>query len=256
MFGWRNGPALVGAAALLSVVSLSPGARAAEGWGTITGRIVWDGAVPERAKIDIKGKTECLAKGDVLDEELLVNPKNKGVQYVVVWLVDPTDPKKALAINPKLKAAKLPPAEIDQPCCQFVPRVLGLRQGQELIIKNSATFAHNVHAIGGPDFNRIVPAGGQMKVEAEELTAKSRPCMIQCDIHGWMKAWVRVFPHPYFAVTDADGKFAIKDAPAGNWQLVVWHEKGYSNGDRKGVPITVEAGKSTEGAPITYIPPK
>jgi hypothetical protein len=257
--GGEGRKTLAVAAALLLTLSASPAARSAEGWGTITGRIVWDGPVPEREKIDVKGNKDCLAKGDVLSEELLVNPKNKGVQNVIVWLVDATDAKKALPIHPSLKDAKLPPVEIDQPCCQFIPRVVALRQGQELVFKNSASFAHNTNVHGGakgPNFNVTLPPGARKKVDAEELPARPTPIMIECNIHGWMKAWVRVLPHPYFAVTDADGKFTIKDAPAGNWRLVVWQEKGWNNGDRTGTPIAVEAGKTTELKPITYTPPK
>jgi hypothetical protein len=256
MFGWRIGPALVGAAALLSFLSPSP--AAAEGWGTITGQVVLDGPVPVREKLNVdKEKGACLAKGDLLSEAYVVNPKNKGVQNVIVWLIDAKDPKKALPINPKLANVKLPPVEIDQPCCQFIPHVVAMRQGQTLICKNSSGIAHNVHltAIGdqGPNKNVILPAGGQIKLDAEEVPAQRMPIKVNCDIHTWMTAWIGVFAHPYFAVTDADGKFTIKDAPAGEWSLVTWQEsKGWVKGGKKGTPITIADGKTTDLGAISF----
>ena len=59
-----------------------------------------------------------------------------------------------------------------------------------------------------------------------DLVADRLPIKIECNIHPWMNGWVRVFDHPYFAVTDADGNFELKNAPAGNYRLMVWHGQG------------------------------
>jgi hypothetical protein len=259
MFGWKIRPALVGAVALLS--ALSPAARA-EGWGTITAQVVVDGDVPEREKIKVtKDQEACLAKGDLLSEDYVVNPKNKGVKNVIVWLIDATDAKKKLPIHPRLANVKLPPVEIDQPCCQFIPHVAAMREGQDLIFKNSAMIAHNVHLIAvgtkGPNMNFILPAGGQKKLDAEEVPAQRLPITVQCDIHPWMSARIGVFAHPYFAVTDADGKFTIKDAPAGDWRIVLWQEsKGWVTGDKTGLAVTVADGKTMDLGQIKFTPTK
>jgi hypothetical protein len=47
----------------------------------------------------------------------------------------------------------------------------------------------------------------------------------KCDVHGWMAAWVGVLPHPYFAVTAADGSFTLKDVPPGTYTVEAWHER-------------------------------
>ncbi len=246
-------------AAVLSSLSLAAGGG--EGWGTITGQVVLEGPVPERAKINVtKDQDACLAKGPLLSEELIANPKNKGVKDVVVWLIDATDAKKALPVHPKLAAAPLPDVEIDQPCCQFIPHIVAMREGQALVVKNSAGIAHNVHVIGGakgPDFNVILPPGGQKKVAAEDIPARPTAISVKCDIHPWMYGYIRVFAHPYFTKTDADGKFTIKDAPAGNWRIVMWQEKGWVlKGLKNGEPITVEADKTTDLGQVTFTPPK
>ena len=47
---------------------------------------------------------------------------------------------------------------------------------------------------------------------------------VKCDAHGWMNAFIKVVDHPYHAVTDANGKFTIKDIPPGTYTVEVWHE--------------------------------
>ena len=47
----------------------------------------------------------------------------------------------------------------------------------------------------------------------------------KCDVHGWMNAYVGVLDHPYFAVTDEDGKFELKTLPPGTYTIEAWHEK-------------------------------
>ena len=62
------------------------------------------------------------------------------------------------------------------------------------------------------------------------LVAEGPPIQYKCTIHGWMTGYVRIFDHPYYAVTDADGKFEIKNAPAGKYRIVYWHENGFKGG--------------------------
>jgi len=141
---------------------LASAPASAEGWGTIKGQVVLEGAVPERQKLNVdKDQAACLKNGALRSEAYVVNPKNKGVQWVVVWLVDAQDPKKALPINPKLKSVPDKEVVIDQPCCMFEPHIAALREGQTVLIKNSAEIAHNVNVQGGianPSQNTIRPA--------------------------------------------------------------------------------------------------
>jgi hypothetical protein len=72
-----------------------------------------------------------------------------------------------------------------------------------------------------------------------------------------MSGWVRVFDNPYFAVTDADGNFEIKDAPAGTYRLMIWQESiGYRGGaaGRDGTPVTIKAGAVTDVGPFDVKP--
>ena len=121
---------------------------------------------------------------------------------------------------------KPPPEEVvlDQKGCLYQPRVLGVQVGQRLLIRNSDAFMHNVHGLGfaNPEFNWGQPPNQDMvKVfKSPELMLR-----LKCEIHPWMSAFVGVVEHPYFAVSDAQGRFEIKGLPAGKYSLTVWHER-------------------------------
>ncbi len=248
--------ALAGAIGLIAA-----GSARAQGWGTIKGRVVWDGPqAPKRAQVNVtKDQQACQKNGPLLEDKLVVNPKNKGIRWCVVYLMDADGFNKAIPIHPKLQAIKNKTVELDQPCCQFEPHMVALREGQTLVVKNSATIAHNVNIVGGakgPNLNQIVPAGGSFKVE--DIKARPLPMIVKCDIHPWMSGRIAVLKHPYFVVTDADGNFEIKDAPAGNFRLVISHEEGWVLGEPKpsknGKKIAIKAGQTTDLGDIRWKP--
>ena len=244
-------------AALLGLV----GQADAQSWGTIKGQVVWAGdTLPEKekAKVD-KDQAQCLKNGDIYTDAYVVNPKNKGVRWVLVSLQDAETPTKAIPIHPSLEAVSKKPLELDQPCCAFEPRVAAIREGQQVVVKNSASIAHNIFWQGGllgPTANQLVPAGGQ--AEFKDIKARALPVPYTCSIHAWMKGYVGVFKHPYFAVTDADGKFEIKNAPAGKFRLNLWQEtKGWviinpTNPRDRGVVIDIKADGTTDLGTIKF----
>ncbi len=218
-------------------------------------------AVPERAKLNVtQDKAHCLKDGDILDETLIVNPKNKGIQNVVVWLrPDNTDPKGSAIPKESIHPddAKRKPAEvkIDQPCCMFIKRITLARPGDTIVAKNSAPVPHNFFWTSGDngEYNVTIAKESEWKM-TQALEPESTPIGFKCTIHPWMSGYVRVFDHPYAAVTDADGNFELKNAPAGKWRLVVWHEKvGYLGGrdGRFGTPIEIKA-PTTDLKPIEF----
>jgi hypothetical protein len=231
--------------------------RADQGWGTIQGRVIYSGTEVPAPKIVAVNREQahCLSKGPIASEDLVVNKKNKGVQWVIVWLC-PVKKGIPLPIQPDLIAIKQNTVVIDQPCCRFEPHILGMRQGQDLEAKNSGKVSHNVHWFGrqltNPGDNIIVSAGKSLLIKDLKADEKA-PVKIQCDFHGWMSAWVYVFNHPYFAVTGTDGSLKIKKAPAGTYNLRNWSDNGYGPGGRDGEKVTIEAKKVTQ-VTIKYPP--
>jgi len=249
----RGGRAALVLAVLLGTASLA----SAEDWGTVKGQIIYKkGAkLPDNPAVTVnQDKAVCLAKGKVLRNEWVVDAKSRGVKNVIVWLSDVDAAKSqdaawTKAIHPKLKEA--PKTYVsDQPVCAFVPRVIALRDETVLIFKNSASVPHNVKIDGGslgPQINTAIPPGKELEVG--KIKARVLPTEVACTIHPWMKSWLISFKHPYYAVTDEEGKFEIKNAPPGKYRLQIWHENaGYVQRSKKdrGVIITITGGKDTK----------
>jgi hypothetical protein len=232
-----------------------------EPWGRLKGRVVWGPEkIPERKPIPgvavNADKNHCLKDGPIYDETWVVNPKNRGLRWTLVWLIndDPKD-ETPLPIHPRLKE---PAGEvvIDTPRCMFVPQVVGLREGQTLVIKNSSPVSHGPR-LSGPQnrFGVSIPATGEFKLK--DLIAVRIPMILECAIHPWMTARVGVFSHPYFAVTDENGNFDIPIAPAGKYRLIVYNNL-YSKGaaGRNGEPVTIVAGGIADLGTLTFVVPE
>ncbi len=239
---------------LLSAALLAgSSARADEKYVTIKGLVKWNGdKAPAADVVDVKDfKAACCKDGNLLSNKFAIDAKSLGVKNVIVWLrpdtEDRTDAFPADRVNPVHAKPSSKQHVIDQPVCQFEPRVLAARAGDTLVVKNSSAIAHNINYVSDPEsFNVTIQAGKEHKL-SKPLEANRLPIAYKCDIHGWMTGRVRVFDHPYFATTDKDGNFEIADAPVGKWRIVYWHEEGYHKGipGALGAPIELKGDKKT-----------
>ena len=202
--------------------------------GDITGTAKLDGPVPQPETIDMSAVAECnnLHPDPVNKEDIVANDKGM-LRWVVVSI------KKDEA--PDLPAGEAPkePAVMDQQGCMSHPHVLAMMTGQELVIKNSDPFMHNIHTLSSvnPAFNKAQPN----KNDGEKVDSPKAPEVfhVKCDVHPWMSSYMAVFDHPYFAVTDENGKFDIKNVPDGEYTVHAWQEK-LGEQDQK---VTVKDGK-------------
>jgi hypothetical protein len=225
---------------------------AAGPWGGVEGRVVWAGGdVPKPSPV-VPGpdQAECLKNGPIYKQDYVVNPKNKGVRWAVVWLVDANDYQKPPApVHPDLKPIQRGEVVLDQPCCQFEPRIVCLREGQTLVVRNSGTVLHHTRILSpddNPKLNRVMLPGDSVRIPGWK--AATMPSVVDCNLHHWMRAYIRVFNHPYFAVTGEDGRYRIAKAPAGQFRIVAWQESvGYLvRGLRRGDPVEIRPGGVTE----------
>jgi plastocyanin len=117
------------------------------------------------------------------------------------------------------------PAVVDQVGCRYIPHVMGLVAGQTLKILNSDSTMHNVHPV--PQKNQQWNESQMPKGEPKERTFTNPELMlpVTCNQHPWMKMYVNVVTNPFFAVTDAAGKFTIQGLPPGTYTIVAVHEK-------------------------------
>jgi len=117
------------------------------------------------------------------------------------------------------------PVVIDQKGCQYHPHVFGMQTGQMMLIKNSDDTLHNIHALpnNNDEFNKGQPSGSaDMK---KTFTKPEVMVKFKCDVHPWMSAYVGVLDNPFYSVTGTDGTFSLKNLPAGEYEIVAWHEK-------------------------------
>jgi hypothetical protein len=247
--------------ALIPTIVLSEEPKPAPAqWVTIKGRVVFPETkpIPKRLPLDVGANNgACLVNGAILDETAIVNPKNRGIKNVVVFL-RPLDPQTKEFAKGEIHPddAKRKPAEltITQPCCMFVDRVLAARVGDTIVVNNPAAMVHNFFwaSAENEQYNPNIPAKGLWKMP-KPLVAESTPIPYKCTVHPWMTGYVRIFNHPYYAVTDEDGNFQIKNAPTGKFRIVYWHETGLRGGKngRLGEPIAI-AGPTMEMKPVDF----
>jgi len=141
--------------------------------------------------------------------------------------------------------ARTDPVTLEQDGCLYHPRVFAVMVNEPIKIVNADPVLHNIKAVPTVNrgFNISQPTKG---METERAFSQPESAMpLECNVHGWMHAWVFVLPHPYFAVSGADGTFAITGLPAGTYTLEAWHQK---LGTRT-VTLTVPA---TGAAPVVF----
>ena len=186
------------------------------GASVISGTVKLEGTPPEARVIRMSSDPLCMPEGPTTSEVVLVGPGN-GLQNVFVYVKEGLGDRKF--------AAPQTPIVLDQKGCFYTPRVIGIRVGQPLDLVNSDPTLHNVHAVpkANSEFNFGQPAG----VPEASRTFDKPEVMVpfRCDVHGWMAAYGGIVPHPFFAVTKADGTFEIKGLPAGTYTIEAWHER-------------------------------
>lgn len=196
-----------------------PEGNAAQQGATVTGRVKFTGTRPTNPRIDMSEEAACKAKYKTAPptaETVVVNA-NGTLANVFVYV------KAGLPAGAKYPTPA-PPVVIDQDGCRYQPHVLGIMVGQTLEIRNSDPVLHNIKAKAAKNrpFNVSQPSAG-MKTN-RTFAAPEVMVALECNVHGWMNAWVGVLTHPFFAVSAQDGSFTISGLPAGTYELEAWHE--------------------------------
>ena len=183
------------------------------GNATVRGTVSFEGTVPAPKQIH---KPTGACPHPVFDERLIVG-EGGGLRNAVVFLEG----------VPASSGADKPQVTLDQLNCQFVPHVLAVQVGQPVEIKNSDPTTHNVHYLPkrNDDMNHDFSGSSMARSEIVRFEkAEPEPFETKCDVHAWMRSYVAVFDHPFFAVTDETGAFELANVPAGTYTLKTWHE--------------------------------
>ncbi|HTK28512.1 MAG TPA: carboxypeptidase regulatory-like domain-containing protein [Vicinamibacterales bacterium] len=131
-------------------------------------------------------------------------------------------------------------AMMDQRNETFVPHVLAITTGTVVDFPNSDRFYHNVFSLSKTksfDLGRY-PTGHSRSITFDH------PGIVRvfCDIHSHMNAFILVFSHPFFALTDDEGRYRIENVPPGTYNVIAWNEGKASEPK----PVTVGDGASAE----------
>lgn len=186
--------------------------------GTVTGRVTLAGTPPPARMVRVDGDRTCatLIPGAMRQTETYVVGANGALANVFVY------------VKSGLEGRSFPvpdePVVLDQQNCWYTPRVVGVRVGQPFQVLNSDPLLHNVRSepqVNAP-FNQGQPVQGVRY--SHTFSAEEVMVPMACDVHAWMRAWIGVVNHPYFAVTGPDGEFSLPGLPPGAYIVEAWHE--------------------------------
>ena len=210
----------------------------AAGGGSISGVIGFEGDAPRRKTLSVNKDKKVCAKEPITDDSLVV--EDGGVVWAVVSLKDVKSGKKWAKDQKK--------AVVDQKGCVYLPRITVMKAGTKLLVKNSDRVLHNVHThpgeTGNPVANIAQPRFKKKLRMSTRYFRKPGIIKVTCDVHDWMRGFVVVAENPYVSVTGTGGKFEIRDVPAGDYTLEIWHEVL----GRKSMNVSVKDGSATEVA--------
>lgn len=185
--------------------------------GAVSAAVTFSGTAPSLATVDMGNETTCIEKHDMPPvEPSFVSGPDGGLGNVFVYVKEGLEGLEF----PTPSAAVV----LDQDGCVYQPHVLGVQTGQNLTIRNSDGILHNINA--SPEENRPFNVSQPVNMDTNRsFPAPEVMIPVRCDVHGWMRAYIGVLPHPYHAVSAQDGSVALEGLPPGDYVVEAWHEQ-------------------------------
>lgn len=203
-----------------------------ENGGKIVGTVRWSGPMPHLNRIAISKDPEVCdpEQHKTVDLERLIIGPGGGVANTVVFLQDISRGKAMDLPEPR--------RHLDQKHCRYEPHILLVPRNAVLQMKSSDATLHTLHMEGAASYNLPFPFVDRV---IERTMSEAGLVTLRCNGgHTWMNAEMVVAPHPYYAVTDESGHFALSDVPPGTYTLVAWHEGWKLVGVRPAIDVLTE----------------
>ncbi len=221
----QSAPAAAAPAAAAPAAA-APAAASGAGSGAIAGKVSFEGAAPAATKVKLSADPKCAAMHKEGLERQTIKVKDGGLADALVY------------VKSGLSGSYAAPAEavvLDQQGCDYHPHMVVMQAGQGLKIRNSDDTLHNIHP--KPQLNTEFNVGQPRKGMESSKNFDKPEVMIPvgCDVHPWMRAYISVLSHPFFAVTKEDGSYEIKGLPAGEYEVEVLHGKVKGTTQKVGV---------------------
>jgi plastocyanin len=188
--------------------------------GSVSGTIRFSGEAPAPIAIDMAQDPACGEASKTLNmTEQYVFHEGR-LANVFIYVKD--------GLGNRIYMPTKTPVVLDQKGCRYIPHVIGAMVGQPVEFRNSDRTMHNVHIIppgdddsSGFDISQAPMAGTERHI----FRSAGLMIPVRCNNHPWMEAFLNVVKNPFFAVSDAQGKYEIEGLPPGTYTLVAVHEK-------------------------------
>jgi hypothetical protein len=187
--------------------------------GDITGKITLKGTPPPEKELPLDPNCGKLHPEGTPKTRFYVVGTDGGLEDVFVYIKD--------GLTGKTFPVPDKPGLINQKGCEYLPYISGLQTNQKLLFRNSDPVLHNVHPTPAVPGNKEQNVAQMPKGKDLEFVFPNPEVLlrIKCDVHQWMFTYVGVLDHPFYAVTDKDGKFTIKNVPPGSYTVEAYHRK-------------------------------
>ena len=195
-----------------------PGGGGRSGGASVTGRVLLRGTPPPEKVVALDATCGQLHPAPMTTRHHVVGPGGT-LADVFVYVKAGAEPQR---VSPSAT-----PPSLDQVNCEYVPYLIGVQAGQVLKVRNSDPVLHNIHSLSRAG-NKERNVGQPVKGMVSDFVFDKPEVFVQfkCDVHPWMFAYVGVVEHPWFAVTDGNGSFALPSGlPPGQYTLAAVHRK-------------------------------
>jgi hypothetical protein len=186
--------------------------------GSVTGKVNFQGQAPKYKPLSMEADAVCAKKhsGPVYPEQVVAND-NGTLRNVFVYVKS--------GLEGKTFATPDEPVTLDQDGCLYKPHVLGIQARQNLRVVTSDNTAHNIHPLPkvNREWNVSQSPGADPIIQSFSRPEVSIP--VKCNQHPWMRAYIHVLSHPFYAVTGEDGTYEIKGLPPGKYEIEAVHEE-------------------------------